>query len=118
MTHGVLYRHPGSGRERLVLRGWSWVLFLFSPLFGLPLFLRGLIGWGLIMCVIAALGIFSVLHPSAEFALRLQQLVAVLFGVMSLWLGLEGNSITAAHLESRGWEPAEEEEDGGTVMAS
>ncbi|MDA5192747.1 hypothetical protein [Govanella unica] len=107
MTDGILYRHPGTGRVQIVARGWSWGLFLFSGCFGIPLFFRGLAVWGAIMCVIGVLGFLSYIHPDGEIAGRLSMMVSVIYGLVSLWLGFQGNAIAAAHLETCGWEKVE-----------
>lgn len=46
MAVRAAFRNPRTGELREVKVGWSWTLFFFSGLFGLPLFLRGLHVWG------------------------------------------------------------------------
>lgn len=106
MTDGVLFRHKATGRTRVVPRGWSWSLFLMSGFFGIPLFLRGLAVWGSIMCVVGALGVLAAIEPDGVMADRMSLMVSVIYASVSLWLGLQGNAITAEHFRNTGWEEA------------
>ena len=52
----VAMTNPKTGEVREVKVGWSWILFLFSGFFGLPLFLRKLHVWGGIFLIIWLIG--------------------------------------------------------------
>lgn len=54
-------RNPKTGEIKQVKVGWSWTLFFFSGMFGIPLFLRGLHMWG---AVFLAVGSINLIMPT------------------------------------------------------
>jgi TonB family protein len=52
----LLMNEPGTGAVKPVKVGWSWTCFFFWQFFGIPLFLRGLIGPGIFAAVVGLLG--------------------------------------------------------------
>jgi len=102
---GVLFKHPSGLRTRRVKPGFAWDLFLFAGVFGVPLFLRGLPEWG---AAILALWIADLLFGwVAPGTLRMPEQVA-LFGAflgLQVWLGFQGNRLTARACRARGWLP-------------
>ena len=112
----VLFKHPSGARAKRVKLGFAWDLFLFSGVFGVPLFLRGLPNWGAAMLglwlVDLGLGRFGrgpLQHP-AEAAL-----FASFLG-LQLWLGFRGNALTARACRARGW-TADNPRDAGVRLA-
>ena len=55
----VTFRNPKTGELKQVKVGWSWILFLFSGLFGLPLFLRRLQMWGWLFFALWAVNLLA-----------------------------------------------------------
>ena len=88
----VYLRHPRTGEVKPVKIGWSWVLFLFSPVFGLPLFLRRLYIWGGVMLVIWVVNLFL---PFVGLPIMLG---------MEIWFGIKGNEMTAKNYLEHGWQ--------------
>ena len=76
----VAMTNPKTGEVKEVKVGWSWILFLFSGFFGLPLFLRKLHVWGGIFLI---LWIVYIIAPSImqneEEALGLMILLNLVF---------------------------------------
>lgn len=112
MAPSVLFKHPSGARAKRVKVGFAWDLFLFAGVFGVPLFLRGLPGWGAALLGLwvadLALGGFrhGPLQPAAELALF------VGFLGLQLWLGLKGNALTARAYRARGWLPDNQRDPG------
>jgi hypothetical protein len=98
----VRFRDPGTGRLKDVKVGWSWTLFMYSGLFGLPLFLRKLHFWGL---VFLALSIVDMLAPAVvdTDTPTYLGLMFLIFLLPAIWIGLMGNEMTAKALLERGW---------------
>ena len=92
------------GEVKEVKVGWSWILFLFSGFFGLPLFLRKLHVWGGIFLI---LWIVYIIAPSImqneEEALGLMILLNLVFLGLQIWLGIKGNEMTAKNYLELGW---------------
>jgi hypothetical protein len=98
----VRFRDPRTGKLKDVKVGWSWTLFMYSSLFGLPLFLRKLHFWGL---VFLALSIVDMLAPAVvdTDTPTYAGLMFLIFLLPAIWIGLMGNEMTAKALLERGW---------------
>ena len=100
----VAMTNPKTGEVKEVKVGWSWILFLFSGFFGLPLFLRKLHVWGGIFLI---LWIVYIIAPSImqneEEALGLMILLNLVFLGLQIWLGIRGNEMTAKNYLELGW---------------
>ena len=100
----VAMTNPKTGEVKEVKVGWSWILFLFSGFFGLPLFLRKLHVWGGIFLI---LWIVYIIAPSMmqneEEALGLMILLNLVFLGLQIWLGIKGNEMTAKNYLELGW---------------
>jgi Protein of unknown function (DUF2628). len=98
-------KNPKTGEVKEVKVGWSWTLFLFSGVFGLPLFLRKLNIWGGI-CI--ALWFASAIVPSFSGdemeALGISIAMMLLLLGMNIFLGIKGNEMTAKNYLEQGWE--------------
>jgi hypothetical protein len=100
----VAMTNPKTGEVREVKVGWSWILFLFSSFFGLPLFLRKLHVWGGIFLVLWSLYIiFPSMMQNEEEALSLMILLNLVFLGLQIWLGIKGNEMTAKNYLELGW---------------
>ena len=98
----IPFKNPATGEIRQVKCGWSWTIFFFSWFLGLPLFLRGLMGWGVIFLVLSlthgavhALGAY-VHHPGMH-------LVRFISFLLWIWVSAHGNKLTAKRYLERGW---------------
>jgi len=103
----VLFKDPSGARAKRVRPGFAWDLFLLAPVFGAPLFLRGLPHWGA-----AILGLWLadlILGWLAPAGLKMGVEVALFasFLGVQLWLGFNGNALTARGYRARGWTAAE-----------
>lgn len=86
--------------------GWSWTLFFFSSIFGIPLFLRKLHLWG---CVFLGLCGFNMLIFYIDpISFMLSQFVII---GMVIWFAIRGNEMTAKNLLKRGYEFVDPEGD-------
>ena len=100
---GVLFRHPSGARAKRDKPGFAWDLFLFAGLYGIPLFLRGLAGWGAAVLALWVIDLAAgwlahrALWVPAQFALFLA------FLGLQIVLGLIGNRLTARAYHARGW---------------
>ena len=100
----VAMTNPKTGEVREIKVGWSWILFLFSSFFGLPLFLRKLHVWGGIFLVLWSLYIiFPSMMQNEEEALSLMILLNLVFLGLQIWLGIKGNEMTAKNYLELGW---------------
>ena len=97
-------KNPRTGELKAVKVGFSWILFLFSSVFGLPLFLRKLYMLGGFMAGWRVLAILVSLLPIAP-AMRDALTMTIFAGDIGLmiWLGLKGNELTAKNLLDHGW---------------
>lgn len=93
----VTFTNPQTGEQKTVKQGFSWVLFLLTEFYGIPLFIRGLHLHGAIVAIIGVVGLLSpqisVLVPLAGLGL---------IGSM-VFYGIKGNELTMAMLERKGW---------------
>ena len=100
----VAMTNPKTGEVREIKVGWSWILFLFSSFFGLPLFLRKLHVWGGIFLVLWSLYIiFPSMMQNEEEALGLMILLNLVFLGLQIWVGIKGNEMTAKNYLELGW---------------
>jgi len=99
-THVILH-NPITNETKTVKVGFSWVLFLFSSFWGIPLFLRGLhIQGGAMVAISALITIFS-WEPSTDADLVLFLAIGGLF--ICIMLGIKGNEMTAKNYLNKGW---------------
>jgi hypothetical protein len=101
----VPFKQPKTGEVRTVKVGWSWVLFLWSGLLGIPLFLRRLNVWGFVFLALWIANILtSVISESSAGVGGLTGIAAI---ALQIWLGIQGNEMTAKNYLEQGWEFAE-----------
>lgn len=108
----VSFKNIKTGEIRQVKIGFSWILFLFSFAFGIPLFLRRLYVWGAIFFVLEVLLIVLPIHE-VEFTPLDFIWIAML--ALSGYMGVKGNEITAKNYLENGWEFAGDMNEEATV---
>ena len=100
----VTMKNAKTGELRDIKVGWSWVLFLFSGFFGLPLFLRKLNVWG---AVFLTLWVTNFIAPAVtrdqDRALGVQLLMFLTFLGLEIWIGIKGNEMTAKNYLENSW---------------
>lgn len=89
----VALRNSVTKEVRLQKIGWIWTLLLLSPALGIPLFMRGLKGWG-----ITSITLLIVVLSGPTFL----PVITLVAGI--IWLALKGNEITGNMLLQNGWE--------------
>lgn len=92
----VAMKHPATGEIKQIKVGWSWTLFFFSGVLGLPLFWRRLYVWGSVELVIWAV---NLINESLEVR---GPLILVSIG-LSIFLGIKGNEMTAKNYLEHAW---------------
>ncbi len=105
------FRNERTGEIKTVKVGWSWVLFLFSGILGIPLFFRRLYMWGVLM---AALWFANLIGPEVlsdtDEANGLTILLTVIGVGLAVYFGVKGNELTAKNYLENGWEFANPED--------
>lgn len=56
----ITFKNELTGEMKQVKIGFSWILFFFPGFFGIPLFMRKLTGWGIVMLVWSLFMLFLV----------------------------------------------------------
>jgi len=104
----VYFEHPESGKMESLIVGFNFILLFFGFIFfGLLLYLRGLIKWGVFFTIlnIVPLVIFS--RPNDLFSDKTQSIIIISFGlivaVCQIYLGIKGNELTAKKLIKKGY---------------
>lgn len=92
----VMFTEPKTGQKKFMKVGFSWMLLFLSPIYGLGLFIRGLILHGLavfIFCIVVV-----ILNSPATSAFLGLLLIAV-----AIFYGVKGNELSAKSLIAKGW---------------
>jgi len=118
----VTLKHSQSGELKPVKVGWSWTLFLFSSILGIPLFMRKLYGIGAVFLTFFVVNL--ILSSGANIAATLDlpdetlgylvilQITSQFLGLaLAIWIGIKGNELTAKNNLEKGWVFAEPESD-------
>lgn len=100
MATQVSFQNPATGEIKTVKVGFSWTLFFFGFIFGLPCFIRGLTTWGVIMAAVSVLYYATIATPIVFFLM-----VPML--ALDIYLGVKGNELTAKSYLAKGWQFAE-----------
>jgi hypothetical protein len=106
MAIQVALQNPQTNEIRHVKVGWSWVLFLFSGFFGIPLFRRKLETWARLFLGFNV-AYFATAWSSGAVATFISFVVLVAEWALLFLLGFKGNEITAKTWLSQGWQFAE-----------
>lgn len=103
----VAMKNPKTGEIKEVKVGWSWTLFLFSGLFGLPLFLRKLHIWGAIFLVLWVVNLIAPSALPADEGAIISIGLFIIFFALQIFLGIKGNEMTAKNYLENNWAFAE-----------
>ena len=103
MIMKVAMKNPSTGELQEVKVGWSWTLFLFAGLFGLPLFLRKLHIWGGIYLVLWALLMLVTYLGTGDIAIIGSSILNIIFLCLNVFLAIKGNEMTAKNYLEHGW---------------
>jgi hypothetical protein len=102
MARELLLENPRTGAVKPFRYGFDWILFVFSGVLGIPLFIRRLPIWGGLFVGLWAVGFgISRLLPG-WYAHGVIVLAAISFG-MQLWLGFYGREMILKGYVRRGW---------------
>lgn len=105
-------KNPVTGEIKKIKVGWSWTLLFSSIFFGIPLFLRKLHVWGAVFFSLQlAFRSIEGSIPKTESS-SIFTLYVIIFLVLSIWMALKGNKMTAKAYLEQGWtfdEPDSEE---------
>jgi hypothetical protein len=100
----IAMKNPRTGEVKEVKVGWSWILFLFSGFFGLPLFLRKLSVWGGVFLALSLANVvLSIAGDNNEAAAGMTVLLMLLGLGLSIFMGVKGNEMTAKNYLEQGW---------------
>ena len=100
---GVLFRAPSGERAKRVKPGFAWDLFLFAGVFGIPLFLRGLTGWGALVLALWLIDLAAGWLAHRAWWMPTQFVLFAAFFGLQMLLGWIGNRLTARAYHARGW---------------
>lgn len=99
MAKVIKMTNPKTNETKNIKLGWSWILFLFSGFFGIPLFLRKLNKLGMIFFVFCVT--IFILPP------ELMNVVSFVLMCLQIWVSIKGNEITIKNYLKLGWEFSE-----------
>jgi hypothetical protein len=102
----VFLSNPNTGEVKSLKVGFSWTCFFFSGFFGVPLFIRNLTNWGLLMVAIVVINILLSVSNSPSVLIMSLLLGIGNFG-LSIYFGLKGNELAAKNYLDHGWTFAE-----------
>ena len=98
----ITLKHPHTGETRNLKVGWSWTLFFFSNIYGIPLFLRGLKSWGWLMFCLAMLEVIRNFYsPNEVNFLDYALIISSVF--CAIFFGFKGNELTLKQWQKNGW---------------
>ena len=89
-------RNVDSGEIRTVKLGFSWILFLFSSVFGIPLFWRRFYIGGMFMFLLSLI--------SLKLNVKDLPMIWIFSIPLSFYYGFNGNQLTAKKYLDSGWE--------------
>jgi len=108
MLKKVAIQNPYTKEIQTISVGWSWYLFLLSPVFGIPLFRKGLTFWGMLFLAMNCVAILGLIRDPQGNPNLISNVVAC--GLM-VFIGLKGNELTAKNYLARGWTFVDPESD-------
>ena len=114
MAKEVTLVNKYTGDIKTINTGWSWSIFLFSPLFGIPLIARELymsagtmiILWFINMSMMMIIHSFGIV----PFILTILKITLPITLGIQLFLAIKGNQMSINEHMQNGWEIHEQEE--------
>lgn len=109
----ITFKNSITGETATVKAGFSWILFLFSSFFGIPLFLRKLYLLGVIMLILEAINITLIVFTEFYYYSALEFLMYIVqFGMsgINIFLGIKGNKMTALNYIKLGYKIIDKED--------
>lgn len=112
----ITFKNSITGETATIKVGFSWILFLFSSFFGIPLFLRKLYFLGVIMLILEAANIILVVFSESYYSNYYSELVFLMyvlqFGMfgLNIFLGIKGNKMTALNYIKLGYKITNKED--------
>ena len=112
----ITFTNSITGETATVKAGFSWILFFFSSFFGIPLFLRKLYLFGVIMLILETTNIILVVFSESYYSYYYSELVFLMyllqFGMfgLNIFLGIRGNKITALNYIKLGYKITNKED--------
>ena len=103
MSRELLLENPRTGAVKPFRPGFDWILFLFSGVLGIPLFLQRLPIWGGIFIGLWVLDLALVWLLPKNLSLIGQAILFVVFFCLQLWLGFHGREQILKVYVRRGW---------------
>jgi hypothetical protein len=107
MARDLLLENPRTGAVKPFRDGFDWILFLFSPVLGLPLFLQGLPIWGGVFVGLWLLDVAFVWLLPNSWRIEGQVGIFLIFIGLQLWLGFYGREMMLKSYVRRGWKRRE-----------
>lgn len=104
MKMNVSLQNPYTREVKSLNTGWNWILCLLSPVFGIPLFQKGLNNWGFVFLALNGASILGRVQGGSSGWSTLSVLTNLLAVGLMVFMGLRGNELTAKYLLSRGWQ--------------
>ena len=103
----VNFIHPVTGEARQVKLGYSWTLFFFGMLFGIPFFIRKMYSYGIIICLLLIKHIINIaLFDAGYYSSYLEQYLLIVnflsLGVSCTFF-VQGNKMTAKYYLTHGF---------------
>ena len=95
-------QNPKTGEIKQVKVGWSWTLFFFSGMFGIPLFLRGLHTWGAVFLAVGSINLIM-RTPTEEVQVISMLFNAAIYLGLQLYMSIKGNELTAKNYLEKNW---------------
>jgi hypothetical protein len=99
----LLLENPKTGAVKPFRDGFDWILFLFSGVFGIPLFINRLPQWGALFVGLWIVGVALHWLLPRNWMLGGQLALAVIFFGLQLWLGFYGRELILKAYVARGW---------------
>jgi hypothetical protein len=99
----VALRNRATGQIKFHKIGWSWSCFFAAELFGIPLFRRGLHGWGGVVVVLWMIDLLSS-DLSLEEGLTLSSVLLLVGTGLSFFFGAKANTLAGRRYLATGWE--------------
>ncbi len=107
----VTLKNPRTSEIKQIKIGWSWVLFFFAGLWGIPLFLRRLYVWGGIFLF---LGIVGMCQSWIAYLVAEDEATTAVMGIgtlgfslayvgLNIFIAAKGNELTAKNYLECGW---------------